>query len=91
MVGPLPEISSFSERFSLLAKNAQASIAATGSYHPNLFVSTGYGSRGLAYIPICTAWLVSQLLQEPPTVSRSMAVNLHPARFLTRDLIRGRT
>ncbi len=91
LIGPLPEVSSFRERFALLAKNAQASIAATGSYHPNLFVSTGYGSRGLAYIPICTAWLVSQLLQEPPTVSRRLAESLHPARFLIRDLIRGRT
>lgn len=90
LVGAAPDYSGFLERFGLLRQNAKAEIPYCGSYHRNLFISSGYGSRGLAYIPLCTEILAAQMAGEPDCVSRNTRKALSPARFIVRNLIRGK-
>lgn len=89
MVGPVPDADAMTQRFALLGKNARAAVAASGAFQPGLFVSAGYGSRGLAYIPLCTELLMADVLNEPPPVTRDLRRALSPARFVVRDLVRG--
>lgn len=90
LVGAAPNHADFVERFDLLRKNAKSEIPHCGSYHQNLYISCGYGSRGLAYIPLCTEILAAQMAGEPDCVSRDTRKALSPARFIVRNLIRGK-
>jgi tRNA 5-methylaminomethyl-2-thiouridine biosynthesis bifunctional protein len=90
MVGPLSDPKAVGERFTLLRKNAKASIPATAPYLPGLFVNTGHGSRGLCYTPLCSELLASQINGDPPPLGWQSIRALHPSRFLIRDLIRNR-
>jgi tRNA 5-methylaminomethyl-2-thiouridine biosynthesis bifunctional protein len=90
LVGPVPDHALMEERFALLRKNARAAISAPGAWMPGLYVSAGYGSRGLAYVPLATEWLVAQICGEPPPMDRELGEALNPARFLIRDLKRNR-
>jgi tRNA 5-methylaminomethyl-2-thiouridine biosynthesis bifunctional protein len=90
LVGPVPDFAVMAERFALLRKNARAAISAPGAWLPGMYVSAGYGSRGLAYVPLATEWLVAQICGEPPPMDRELGEALNPARFLVRDLKRNR-
>lgn len=90
LLGPVPIYDEFLERFKLLRKNAKSNIAHTGSYYPNLYISAGYGSRGLAYTPLCAEILAAQINNEPIPVSRTMHTALNPARFIIRNLCRNK-
>lgn len=90
ITGPVPDRDRMVERFALLRKNANAAIADAGAWHEGLWVSAGYGSKGLAYIPLASEWLASQIIGEPPPLGPELRVGLSPARFLIRDLKRGR-
>jgi len=90
LVGPVPDHALMANRFALLGKNADASLAQPGAYLDGLYVSAGYGSRGLAYAPLATELLCWHMLGGPPPVSRALRRALHPARFLIRDIIRGK-
>lgn len=90
MVGPVPADALMAERFAALGKNADASLAEPGVFLEGLYVSAGYGSRGLAYVPLATELLCWHLLGGPPPVSHNLRRALHPARFLIRDIVRGK-
>jgi tRNA 5-methylaminomethyl-2-thiouridine biosynthesis bifunctional protein len=90
LVGPVPDVAIMEARFALLRKNAQAAISAPGAWRRGLYVSAGYGSRGLAYIPLATEWLVAHICGEPPPMDGALREALNPARFLIRDLKRNR-
>lgn len=90
VIGPVPERAPMRERFAKFRQNFKAVIDAPGLYHPGLFVNVGHGSRGLVYTPIAAEILVAMMLNEPLPVSRSLALQLHSARFLIRDLKRNR-
>lgn len=88
LVGPAPIAASYQQQFALLKRNAKAAIVDSGDNHKGLYVSTGYGSRGLTYIPLCTELLISQIEGSPRPVDHALQENLHPGRFLIRELIR---
>ncbi|MCW8196620.1 bifunctional tRNA (5-methylaminomethyl-2-thiouridine)(34)-methyltransferase MnmD/FAD-dependent 5-carboxymethylaminomethyl-2-thiouridine(34) oxidoreductase MnmC [Proteobacteria bacterium 005FR1] len=90
LVGAVPDFAAFVETFRLLCKSARASIPAAGPCLPGLYVNVGHGSRGLAYTPLSAALLAAQMTGDLLPVSRELAVALHPARFIIRDLIRRR-
>lgn len=90
MVGPVPDNEAMAARFAVLGKNADASLAEPGAFLEGLYTSAGYGSRGLAYIPLATELLCWHLLGGAPPLSRELRTALHPARFLIRDIIRGK-
>ena len=54
------------------------------------YVLTGLGSRGFTLAPLMAELVVSLMLGRPLPVSRTEAEALSPARFLVRDMKRGR-
>lgn len=90
MVGSVPIYESVLQNYATLRKNARANIHTLSDNHPGLYVNIGYGSRGLAYAPICAELLAASLNSEPSPVGASMQQALHPARFWIRDLMRGK-
>ncbi|HLS98177.1 MAG TPA: hypothetical protein VK018_05590, partial [Porticoccaceae bacterium] len=50
----------------------------------------GHGSRGLTYAPLAAELIASGICGEPAPLPRGLAIALHPARFLIRDLKRNR-
>ncbi len=89
LVGPIPDVERFYSHFSTLSTNAKRWIPLSGTYLPGLFICAGFGSRGLATIPLAAEWLASLINQEPAQISQSVAKSLAPARFLIKKIIRG--
>ncbi len=91
LAGPVPQNEAFLERFSALQWDAKQHIAARGAYWPGLYLSTAHGSRGLSYAALCAELVASQVYGEAIPLSRQLQRALSPARFLIRDLIRGKS
>lgn len=90
IVGPAPVFPRMLEEFAFLRKKANAVTNDNGHYYPGLYLNLGYGSRGLAYTPLCAELLASLICFEPLPVSGKMVPYLHPARFIIRDLQRNK-
>ena len=90
IIGPVAQATDFTQSFAALRTNLKASIDCPAPYYPNLYVNLGHGSRGLTYTPLCAEILCNLIMGEPLAVSNAMFLQLHAARFLVRDLARGR-
>ena len=88
MVGALPDRDAFLNDYAVLRHNGKAVIATPGSYVEGLWVLTGFGGRGLCYIPLAAELLASQILQQPRPLPRIIQMALAPARFVIRELVR---
>ncbi len=85
-VGPVANAPLMLQAFSRYKKNKYAIIDSPGQYHRNLFINVGHGSRGLAYTPLCAELLSSIILGTALPISQALYKQLHPSRFLIRDL-----
>ena len=90
VVGPVPARGEFLQTFAALRNNARQFIGSRGNYVPGLYVTTAHGSRGLSSTPLSAELLASTICGEPPPLSRTLTRALSPARFLIRDLARGK-
>lgn len=90
IVGQVPNVEDFKKDYVDFRKDAKAFIPKAGSYQPNLFVLTGFGSNGLTYAPLSAYILSCQMLNKPQPVSTNQIINLSPARFITRAIARGK-
>lgn len=90
IVGATPIIDAAKKRYSALSKNGRQVINQAGDYYPNLFVNIGYGSRGLAYAPLCSEILASSIAGTPPPIPQYLVQKLNPTRFIIRELIRNK-
>lgn len=90
LVGPVPVEVDFLRDYAPLRKDARRPLPLAGSYWPGLYLSLAYGSRGLAYAPLCAELLAAQINNEPLPVGQELVAALNPARFLIRDLKRNR-
>ena len=87
MVGALPDREIFLRDYAALRHNAKVVINNTGSYMNGLWVFTGFGGRGLCYIPLAAELLAAQLLHEPRPLPQDIQQALAPARFVIRELV----
>lgn len=90
IAGPVVDEEAMVEQFTHYRKNANARIAKAGTFLPHLYCNLGQGSRGLAYTPLTSELIASMISGEPLPVSKQLALHLHPARFLIRDLMRNK-
>jgi tRNA 5-methylaminomethyl-2-thiouridine biosynthesis bifunctional protein len=88
IVGAVPNAKQFIEQFHDLRHDATSIIDNFGSYHPNLYIHCGLGSRGLSYAPLTAEILAAEISAEIPPLERDLRLAMHPARFLIRDLKR---
>ena len=90
LVGPVPDLPAFLRDYGALRKNARQRIPHRGHYMSGLYLDTAHGSRGLSSAPLAAELLASQICGEPPPLDRQLCRALAPARFLIRELARGR-
>ena len=90
VAGPAPRVAELVEAYAQLGRDARLDIPVAGPCWPGLWVTGGHGSRGLTYAPLAAELIASQICGEPPALPRALAMALHPARFLIRDLKRNR-
>ncbi len=90
LVGPAPVAEDYMRDYAALGRNARSDIPLAGAHYPGLHVNLGHGSRGLAYTPLAAQLLAAYITGELPPLPRRLLRALSPARFIIRDLIRGR-
>jgi len=89
VIGPVTDERFFRETFATLRHGPQFGLP-QAQYHQGLFVHAALGSRGLTTALLGAELLASQLCGEPWPVERSVALPLHPSRFLVRQIQRSR-
>lgn len=90
IIGPLPDTSQYRTRFADLGKGFLKRDFPLGPNYPNLFVTCGHGSRGITSTCLAGEIIAAYLCGEPQPVDREVLFTIHPARFLIRNIIRGR-
>lgn len=88
LVGALPNREIFLQHYAALKHNARQTIPTAGEYVEGLWLLTGFGGRGLCYIPLAAELLTAQILGRPRPLPRHVCQALAPARFVIRELIR---
>jgi tRNA 5-methylaminomethyl-2-thiouridine biosynthesis bifunctional protein len=90
VVGAVPDYQPFVQTYGPLRRNAKRLISQRGKYIPGLYLSAGHGSRGLTSAPLTAEVLASQICGEVLPLSRELQRAIAPARFIIRQLSRGR-
>ncbi|KTD11129.1 FAD dependent oxidoreductase [Legionella gratiana] len=90
LVGKIANAEKFLEHYARLETNAKRWIPQGGPYYPGLYACAGFGSRGLTSIPLCAEWLASLINDELSFLPRNLQHALSPARFLRKNIIRGK-
>ena len=88
MVGALPAADSFYEHYADLHHGRMHQVYPPAVYQPNIYISAGYDSRGLTTSGLCAELLACLLTGEPLPLQATLYQQLHPARFLIRQLRR---
>lgn len=90
IVGRVADATAFNTLYAGLESNAKRWIPKAGPYYPGLYACTGFGSRGLTTIPLCAEWLAALINNEMTFLPRNLQQALSPARFLRKDIVRGK-
>jgi tRNA 5-methylaminomethyl-2-thiouridine biosynthesis bifunctional protein len=90
LVGPVPDLAVFLQDYAPLRNNARQILPTRGPSLSGLYLNTAHGSRGLSSTPLAAEWLASAICGEAPPLSRELGRALSPARFIVRDLGRGK-
>ena len=90
IVGPVCNTEEMLETFAPYRANKYTIIDQPGQYHRNLFINIGHGSRGLSYTPLAAEILASVITGEPLPIDEQLYRQVHPARFIIRDLVRNK-
>lgn len=93
IVGPIVDHELYRRRYHrlLVGKNRarEAPFAeGRGALLPGRYVLSGFGSRGICYIPLAAHTLTQMIVGEPLSLPRATLERLHPVRFLARELRR---
>jgi tRNA 5-methylaminomethyl-2-thiouridine biosynthesis bifunctional protein len=84
-IGPVPDIDFYKEHYSDLHHGKPAGRYPAALYLPNLFISTGHGSRGLISCTMAADFITTKLIKNSPPTKELMSA-VHSARFLVRKL-----
>lgn len=89
IVGPVPIQDQFIEQFAQLRKDRKWRFEnAKAEHHPNLFINTGHGSKGLITCPISAELLAAMICDEPLPLPKDVVDAINPARFIIKNLIK---
>jgi len=88
LVGPVPDETAYLVDYKDIRHGRKADLYPQASYLPDVYLSTGHGSRGLVSCFSSAAYLTSLICGKPITWAENISHLLHPARFLIRDLKR---
>lgn len=89
MVGGVVDESRFLEQYASLKTDSKRWISHLPPCYPNLYIFTGFGSKGVTTIPLLATWFAALLNGGPSSLPQSLLKALSPARFYFRRLTRG--
>lgn len=88
IVGPIAKQAEFDRDFYHAALGSVREKYSIPHYYQNLYIASGFGSRGLAWIPLCSEVLACIMNNEPSPISKHLMEAIHPNRFLMKNLIK---
>ena len=88
IVGPVANDTSFNTLYHDAALGATHCKHPPPHYHDGLYLMSGFGSRGLAWIPLCSEALACTINNEPSPLNKNILQAIHPNRFLMKNLIK---
>ncbi len=91
LVGALPNYQAFITDYANLHHGRRPSSYPSAKHLDGLYVLGGLGSRGLTSALLSAELLACQISGEPLPLEKSLVDALSPARFLVRDLRRGKS
>jgi tRNA 5-methylaminomethyl-2-thiouridine biosynthesis bifunctional protein len=88
IVGPIADEVSFNTMYKDAAIGSTHSHYLSPKYHDGLYLASGFGSRGLAWIPLCTEALACLINNEPSPLGKNLLNAIHPNRILMKNLVK---
>ncbi len=88
IVGPVASQEEFDIDFKNAALGSVRNKYPMPQYLKGLYLATGFGSRGLTWIPLCMESLASTLNNEPNPLGKNLRDAIHPNRFLMKNLVK---
>lgn len=88
IVGPAADEISFNRIFAKAALGSTNTRYPIPDYFDGLYIATGFGSRGMAWIPICAETLACAINNEPGPLTQPLSNAIHPNRILMKQLIK---
>jgi tRNA 5-methylaminomethyl-2-thiouridine biosynthesis bifunctional protein len=86
VIGAVPDIAAFEEDYGDLSHGRKYKNYPQGKYLDGLYISTGYGSRGLSACPIGGEFLAAMINNEQLPLGEQIVNALNPARFVIKKL-----
>ncbi|MGV6809427.1 MAG: bifunctional tRNA (5-methylaminomethyl-2-thiouridine)(34)-methyltransferase MnmD/FAD-dependent 5-carboxymethylaminomethyl-2-thiouridine(34) oxidoreductase MnmC [bacterium] len=90
-VGAIPNVTYYQQYYADLHQGKHWKNYPAAHYLTGLFIFAGFGSRGLTTTALCAEMLASLMNHEPLPFGTPLLKQLHPARFLIRQLKRKNT
>ena len=88
VVGPVAEVHRFEHDFTSAALGASNTRYPIPEYLRGMYIASGFGSRGMAWIPVCAEALACIINNEPLPFNQNIANAIHPNRFLMKQLLK---
>ncbi|PIR37304.1 MAG: hypothetical protein COV35_09405 [Alphaproteobacteria bacterium CG11_big_fil_rev_8_21_14_0_20_39_49] len=89
MIGTVADRESFLRDYADLKHGKANKNYPDGAYYKGLYVSTGFGSRGVTGCPIAGEIIAAMINNEPLPVDKKIIDAVNPARFIIRELKKG--
>ena len=88
IVGPVAKQEAFDHDFYQAALGSVRDTYPTPKYYQNLYIASGFGSRGLSWIPLCSEVLACIINNEPSPIDKHLQEAIHPGRLLMNNLVK---
>ncbi|MEM7304523.1 MAG: bifunctional tRNA (5-methylaminomethyl-2-thiouridine)(34)-methyltransferase MnmD/FAD-dependent 5-carboxymethylaminomethyl-2-thiouridine(34) oxidoreductase MnmC, partial [Pseudomonadota bacterium] len=88
IVGPVANVDDFQRQYSDVTSGATHIKYSDPKYYKGLYLSTAFGSRGLAWIPLCAETMACMINNEPLPISKYLISHIHPSRILIKKLMK---
>ncbi len=89
VMGAIADFAAQAKQYAMVAKSGGTESAMPPVNHPNAFVLSGLGSRGLCTAPLMAEALACQIMGKPLPLPSQLLDALNPNRFLIKQLKRG--
>lgn len=87
VIGQVVQHTKFLDNYSAIATGNTRLQYLQPDYYSGLYIATGFGSRGLAWIPLCAEALACTMNNEPSPLTKGIARACHPNRILVKRLM----
>jgi tRNA 5-methylaminomethyl-2-thiouridine biosynthesis bifunctional protein len=86
IIGPVPDLNFYRENYHDMYHGKPAHRYPPAQHRPNIYITTGHGSRGLVTCPMAAEMIAAVLNDEPLPLMDDVLYAVHPARFVVRKM-----